>query len=112
MHTDPSRPGVDRRQFLVAAGAALGGASLLKACGREGAAATRAAVPLNRDDFIVHSEWCLETRRGDLQGLITPVDRVFIRNNVPVPAAGILEDRDAWQLSVEGVREPRNLTLF
>ena len=33
MHTDPSRPGVDRRQFLVTAGAALGGASLLKACG-------------------------------------------------------------------------------
>ncbi len=110
MARDPES-GVDRRQFLLSAGAALGGGALLDACGGEGEAAARAVASVNREDFIVHSEWCLETPRRDQQGLITPNHKVFVRNNVAVPSPELLADGDAWQLTVGGVREPRTLTL-
>ncbi len=42
MGRDPA-PGVDRREFLLGAGAALGVVPLLKACGGEGEAAVRVA---------------------------------------------------------------------
>ncbi len=109
MGSDPAS-GVDRREFLLGAGAALGVVPLLKACGGEGEAAARVAA-LDRGGFIVHSEWCLETPRGELQGLITPNEKVFVRNNVPVPAADFLAFGDDWQLSVGGVARPRTLTL-
>lgn len=110
MARDPES-GVDRRQFLLSAGAALGGGALLDACGGEGEAAARAVASVNREDFIVHSEWCLETPRRDQQGLITPNDKVFVRNNIAVPSPELLANEDAWQLTVGGVREPKTLTL-
>ena len=34
-----------------------------------------------------------------------------MRNNLPVPDASVLEQRDAWSVSIEGVKSPRSLTL-
>src|SRR4030095_12066887 len=34
-----------------------------------------------------------------------------IRNNLPAPDAAIVANRDAWQVSIEGVRNPRVLSV-
>lgn len=102
--------GQSRRQFIVGAGAALGGASFLTGCGGESEATGRPNLAPGAG-FIVHSEYCWETPRDRIRGLITPNDSVFVRNNVRIPSAEILADRDAWQLSVGGVSEPRTLKL-
>jgi sulfite oxidase len=61
---------------------------------------------------IVHSNNTLETRRDAFgTSIITPEDKLYIRNNVNPPDASILEDRDAWEVSIEGVAEPRMLTV-
>lgn len=62
--------------------------------------------------MIVHSNNTLETRRDAFgTSLITPEDRLYIRNNVSPPDASILDDRDAWEVAIEGVAEPRTLTV-
>ncbi|MBY0298134.1 MAG: sulfite oxidase [Methylobacterium sp.] len=62
--------------------------------------------------LIVHSDKTLETRREAFgTGLITPANRLYIRNNVNPPSAAILADRDAWTVEIGGVKEPRRLTL-
>jgi sulfite dehydrogenase len=61
---------------------------------------------------IVHSSSTIETRRSAFgTSGITPAEQLFVRNNLPPPDASILADRDAWAVSVEGVRNPRGLTL-
>jgi sulfite dehydrogenase len=62
--------------------------------------------------MIVHSTSTIETRRGAFgTSLVTPTDRLYIRNNLPAPDAAIVADRDAWEVTIEGVRKPRALTL-
>jgi sulfite dehydrogenase len=62
--------------------------------------------------LIVHSSTTIETRRAAFGStLITPADRLYIRNNLPAPPASLVDDRDAWQLAVSGVRNPRTLTV-
>jgi len=34
-----------------------------------------------------------------------------VRNNLPAPDAAILADRDAWQVAISGVKNPRTMTL-
>jgi sulfite oxidase len=64
------------------------------------------------DAVIVHSNNTLETRREAFgTSLITPEDKLYIRNNVSPPDASVLDDRDAWEVSIEGVAEPRTLTV-
>jgi sulfite dehydrogenase len=66
----------------------------------------------NADAVIVHSSNTIETRRtafGD--GVVTPANQLYIRNNVAPPDASILKDRDAWALSVEGVKSPGVVTV-
>ena len=43
--------------------------------------------------------------------VITPSNRLYVRNNLPAPDAAILDSRDAWTVSIEGVKNPRTLTL-
>jgi sulfite dehydrogenase len=43
--------------------------------------------------------------------VVTPNDRLYIRNNLPAPDVAIVANRDAWALAVEGVRGPRTLTV-
>ncbi|CAN7598443.1 sulfite oxidase [Pseudoduganella sp. LjRoot289] len=62
--------------------------------------------------LIVHGPDALETRRAVLGASpITPAEHVFIRNNLPVPDACIVANRDTWSLRVDGVRNPRALRL-
>lgn len=64
------------------------------------------------DDLIVHTPNTIETRRtafGD--GVITPTSQLYVRNNISPPDPSILNDRDAWSVSVEGVMRPRSITL-
>jgi sulfite dehydrogenase len=66
----------------------------------------------NADAVIVHSSNTIETRRtafGD--GVITPANQLYIRNNISPPDPSILNDRDAWTVRIEGVGTPRDLTV-
>jgi len=124
-------PVLARRQILAggaSALAAVGMGSLSQAARAQGgagapaASAAPAAVgakPLppyaawkDANALIQHSSSTLETRRSAFgMGLITPSEQLYVRNNLPAPNASILEDRDAWQISVEGVKSPRSLSL-
>ena len=62
--------------------------------------------------LIVHSSNTIETRRNAFgTSVITPAERLYIRNNLPPPDAAIVADRDAWEVAVEGVKNPRSLSV-
>ncbi len=64
------------------------------------------------DSLIVHGNHLLETKRGSLgTGVVTPVQQLFVRNNLPPPDESILADRDAWPLAVAGVARPATLSV-
>lgn len=64
------------------------------------------------DSLIVHGTHLLETKRGALgTGVVTPLQQLFLRNNLPPPDESVLADRDAWTVAVEGVARPATLTL-
>jgi len=109
-----------RRQILAGGISALAAAGLA-GVGPSATAQTSAAVakPLpayagwkDPASLIVHSSTTIETKRQAFgSGLITPAEQLYIRNNLPAPDAAILTDRDAWEISVEGVNRPRTLTV-
>jgi sulfite dehydrogenase len=109
-----------RRRVLAGSVSALAAAGLAGA-GTTAMAQTNAAAPKplpayvgwkDPNSLIVHSATTIETKRHAFgSGLITPSDQLYIRNNLPAPDASILADRDAWELVVEGVNQPRTLTL-
>lgn len=64
------------------------------------------------DSMIVHSPNTIELKRdafGD--SVITPSNRLFIRNNVNPPSADIVKNPNAWSLEVKGVKTPRSFTV-
>lgn len=62
--------------------------------------------------MIVHTSNTLETKRSAFgTSIITPVEQLYVRNNLPAPDASIVADRDAWEVMVEGVKNPRKLTV-
>ncbi len=64
------------------------------------------------DSLIVHSANTIETRRAAVgTGGITPLDKLFIRNNVAPPAESIVAQPDAWTVEIKGVKQPRAFTL-
>ena len=64
------------------------------------------------DSMIVHSANTIETRRMAVgTGGITPLDKLFIRNNVSPPPAEIVADPDAWTIEVKGVKNSRTFTV-
>jgi sulfite oxidase len=109
-----------RRRFLAGTAA---GAMGLAASARAQSPAADAAKPEAKAlpgyvawkdpaAFIVHSNQTVETRRGLVgSGVITPLNRLFIRNNVNPPSDGIVADRDAWRVAFAGVARPGTLTL-
>ena len=63
-------------------------------------------------NFIVHSSTTIETKRSAFgTSVITPSDQLFIRNNLPAPNPSIVANRDAWEIRIQGVKEPRVFTL-
>lgn len=107
-----------RRQMLVGSASALAAASLgglsTSAQAQEAAAKALPAYAAWKDGsaMIVHSSSTLELKRGAFgNGLLTPANKLFVRNNLPAPDAKILDNRDAWQISIEGVKGAKTLTL-
>ncbi|MCZ2096650.1 MAG: sulfite oxidase [Anaerolineae bacterium] len=61
---------------------------------------------------IVHSASGIETQRSAFgTSGITDTDILFLRNNIAAPDAAIVANRDAWQVQIDGVTQPRTLTL-
>jgi sulfite dehydrogenase len=109
-----------RRRVLAGSVGALAAAGVA-GVGTTATAQTSAVVPKplpayvgwkDPNSLIVHSATTIETKRQAFgSGLITPAEQLYIRNNLPAPDAAILADRDAWEVAVEGVNNPRTLTL-
>jgi len=104
-----------RRHLLVGSAAAMAAAGLATWTGR----AIAQAKPLPayaawkaEPTLIVHTANTIETKRSAFgTSVVTPTDRLYIRNNLSPPDAAIVADPDAWELAVEGVKKPRKLTL-
>ncbi|MBI5260052.1 MAG: sulfite oxidase [Burkholderiales bacterium] len=64
------------------------------------------------NSLIVHSTSTVETRRGAFgTGIVTPADRLYIRNNLTPPDASIVAAPDAWRVEVAGVAQPMTLSV-
>ena len=115
-----------RRQLLAGGAGALAGTGLISLAGEAAAQASAAAAsapaaprPLpayvawkDPNAVIVHSATTIETKRNAFgTSGITPAESLYIRNNLPAPDASIVTNRDAWQVSIEGVKNPRVLTV-
>lgn len=107
-----------RRRLLTGSASALAAAGL--ASWSQGALAQAAAAkPLpanlgwkNADSIIVHSSNTLETKRSAFgTSVITPSDQLYLRNNLPMPDAAFVADRDAWEIDMGGVKNPRKLKV-
>ena len=104
---------ISRRHLLVGSASA---AALLTAS-KVGQAQEAKPLPdyvayKDPEALIVHSNNTLETERSAL-GVqpITPDRQLYIRNNVSPPSDEIVADRDAWEVTFEGVGEPRTITV-
>lgn len=62
--------------------------------------------------LIIHSSTTIETKRSAFgTSVITPAEQLYIRNNLPAPSPSIVDNRDAWEIRIQGVKEPRIFTL-
>ncbi|HZH08350.1 MAG TPA: sulfite oxidase, partial [Lautropia sp.] len=112
-----------RRHLIAGSASALAVAGLAplarNAFAQPAAAQAGTAKPLppyaswkDPSSLIVHSSGTIETRRVAFgTSVVTPAEQLYIRNNLPAPDASIVADRDAWEVSIEGVKDPRKLTL-
>ena len=116
-------PSLRRRQLLAGSAGALAGTGLL---GLAADAAAQASAPAatppralpayvawkDGDAVIVHNPNELETKRSAFgSSAITSSDRLYVRNNVTPPNPSILADREGWQVAIDGVRNPRTLSV-
>ena len=111
-------PDLARRGLLAGTATALAAAGLARAqTAAPAAPAARPALPgyvswKQANHMIVHTGTTIETKRTAFgTSIITPADRLYIRNNLPAPDVSIVANRDAWQVAVEGVGQPRTLTV-
>ena len=110
---------LSRRHFMVVGVGAAGVLATNPELGIGSQALAQEAKPLpdyvawkNANAMIVHSKNTMETRREYFgTSGITPIDELNVRNNLPAPDESIVADRDAWEVSVEGVKEPRKVKL-
>ncbi len=111
-----------RRQLLAGSVTALAGAGLAalsRSAVAQVAAPAAAPRPLpayvswkDPASVIVHSSTTIETKRSAFgTSGITPAEQLYIRNNLPAPDAAIMADRDAWEVMVEGVKNPQKFSL-
>ncbi len=114
--TPESSLSISRRRLLLGSAGAMASVSLL---GLSPLARSEEPKTLpdyvrwkNANDVIVHSANTIETERGAIgSGVVTNSDRLYVRNNLPVPNADIVADRNAWKITLEGVNSPQTLTL-
>jgi sulfite dehydrogenase len=114
---------LNRRALLARSAALLAGAGATQALpqNQPSSSPQPAAVPKplpayvawkRADALIVHTSSTIETRREAFgTSVITPVEHLYVRNNLAAPDASIMADPDGWTVSVEGVKAPRELAL-
>jgi DMSO/TMAO reductase YedYZ molybdopterin-dependent catalytic subunit len=108
---------IHRRHFLVGAAGTVSAAAVGAGGVSAPALAQDGTLPAyvdwkEPDALIVHSDLTLETERGFIgTGVITPNDFVFIRNNLTPPSEEVVADRDAWEVSFEGVNDARSMRV-
>jgi len=111
--------GLSRRHFIIAgAGAGVLVSNTELGLGF-GTAALAQDKPLpgyvswkNAKAMIVHSSKTLETKRNFFgTSGITPADELYVRNNLPEPSDEIVANRDAWEVTIEGVKKPGTMKL-
>ena len=114
-----------RRRRLLAAGAGGGAAALAGwnpaalAQAPAGAKQQTTEKPMpgyadwkDRSRMIVHSANTIETRRGAFgTSGVTDEEILFVRNNLSPPSPSIAADPDAWTIEIDGVSNPRKLTV-
>jgi sulfite dehydrogenase len=62
--------------------------------------------------MIIHTPTTIETKRSAIgSSIITPSDRLLIRNNLPAPSAADIGDFNAWQVAIEGVGKPQAFSI-
>jgi len=114
------QPELSRRGLLAGTATALAGAGLSRVAGAQTAPAAAPARPAlppyvswkDADKMIVHTATTIETKRTAFgTSVITPADRLYIRNNLPAPDVSIVANRDAWVVALEGVKQPRTLSV-
>jgi DMSO/TMAO reductase YedYZ molybdopterin-dependent catalytic subunit/cytochrome c5 len=69
---------------------------------------------IHASHFHIHtlSPLALETRRSELHSsMITPVSRLFVRNNLPMPSPSILNHRDTWKVSIHTSQHRHEISL-
>lgn len=119
MHSSAFAPNPLRRS-LLAGSASVGAIALLEPI-TAWAQVTAPASPRPLPPFasfkdagamIVHSANTIELRRSAIGGVaVTPLSQLYVRNNLGPPDAGIVEQPDAWQVQIDGVRRPGLLTV-
>ncbi|NLA88449.1 MAG: sulfite oxidase [Alcaligenaceae bacterium] len=118
---------VARRRLLTTSGSVLGLASVGAISGLSPAAKALAATQGDKgngpslpayadwkdaESLIIHSANTMETKRTAFgSGIITPLDRLFVRNNIAPPSEDIIKDPDAWTLEIDGVKNPQTLSV-
>jgi DMSO/TMAO reductase YedYZ molybdopterin-dependent catalytic subunit/mono/diheme cytochrome c family protein len=104
------------RRFMIKALAGTSALALAPLRWAASAALTRPMPPSKEEaTFLIHSErpWALETMRSSFGfSPITPESHFFVRNNLPMPDASIIENRDAWRFEVEGTERSGSLSLL
>jgi DMSO/TMAO reductase YedYZ molybdopterin-dependent catalytic subunit len=110
-----SLPALNRRHLLVGSASALATMGLSTWSGV--AAAQVKPLPAyvawkDASSAIIHSSRTIETQRSAFgTSVITPSEKLYLRNNLPIPDESIVANRDTWEISVEGVKSPRTLTV-
>lgn len=116
----PSLTSLPRRLLLTSSASALAAAGLAswsRSAGAQTAANAPRPLPAyvswkDPASVIVHSSTTIETKRSAFgTSVITPAEQLYIRNNLPAPDASILANRDGWEISLGGVKNPRKLTV-
>jgi sulfite dehydrogenase len=103
------------RRRLLAAGA-TGAAAGLSGWAPSAIAQGKPLPPFasfkNADALIVHSASGIETKREAFPTSgVMPTDKLFVRNNIGAPDASITANPDAWAIEIDGVTNPKKLTV-
>ncbi|MFL1467879.1 sulfite oxidase [Marinobacter sp. HN1S83] len=115
-HDDPGPDNPGRRRMLMGSAGAMAAVSVLGfiplARADEPKSLPDYAAWKERSALIVHSTNTMETVRGAIgSGVVTPSDRLFVRNNLPAPSDEVTANADAWEVRIEGVKNPKTLTV-
>lgn len=110
---------IHRRSFLSGTAGAVAASAFTRSGASVQAQESEAAKPLpgyvelkNPDALIVHSGNTIETKREFIgTSGITPNSIAFVRNNLSPPDAEVVRNADSWDVSFEGVANPRSMTL-